>query len=109
MGYINVDYNDGREKNWLVYSMVRKLMNIAEETHYAEISGRVKSNCFCSNLQNDLENSLPDLTVCINKFCCIWKVPEGNEALPEDWRCLQGLQQQDKCFHCAEDLCCATV
>lgn len=73
--------------------MVRKLMNSAEATHYAETSRRSQKKLFCSYLQNDLENSLPDLTVCINTFCCIWKDPEGNEALPEYWQCLQGLKQ----------------
>lgn len=45
----------------------------------------------CSYLQNDLENSLPDLAACIDEFYCIGKEPEGNEALPEYWQCLQGL------------------
>lgn len=68
-------------------------MNSVEATHYAEISGGVKRNWFGSYLQNDLENSLPDLTVGIHKFCCIWKEPKGNEALPEYWQCFQSLQQ----------------
>ena len=77
-------------------------MTSAKATHYAEISGADKRNCFCSDVQNDLENSLPDLTVCINKFCWFWKEPEGNGAVPESWHPLQGLHQQDECCHCAE-------
>lgn len=46
MGYINVDYNEGRQKNLLVYSMVRKLMNSAEATHYVEISRRSQKKLF---------------------------------------------------------------
>lgn len=78
--------------------MVRKLMNSAEATHYAEISGGIKRNCFGSYLPNDLENSLPDLTICINKFCCIWKEPGGNEAFPEYWQCLQGYNSRTNVF-----------
>ena len=46
-----------------------------------------------SYLQNDLESSSFDLTVYINKSCCMKEELKGNAALPECRQCLQGLQQ----------------
>lgn len=72
--------NMGRRQ--LVYSMVKPNEVSTNNLLFRNIYEDPKETV-CSYLKNALENSSVDLTVYINKFCCIWRKAWGNEASSE--------------------------